>query len=50
MIGLEKTALMEKRRYSFKIGNRVISDLTFDDILDINLYVIRYKLKRGEIS
>ena len=50
MIGLEKTILMEKRRYSFKIGNRVINDLTFDDILDINLYVIRYKLKHGEIS
>ena len=39
---------MEKQ--SLKIGNRVIKNLTLDDIIDIKLYLIRHKLERGEIS
>lgn len=41
---------MEKRRHSLKIGNRVIKNLTLDDIIVIKLYIIRYKLERKEIS
>ena len=39
---------MEK--HSLKIGNRVIKNLTLDDIIDIRLYLIRRKLERREIS
>ena len=31
---------MEKQRHSLKIGNRVIKNLTLDDIIDIKLYLI----------
>lgn len=41
---------MEKQRHSLKIGNKVIKNLTLDDIVDIKLYLIRYKLERREIS
>lgn len=41
---------MEKRRHSLKIGNRVIKNLTLDDIIAIKLYIIRHKLERREIS
>lgn len=41
---------MEKQRHSLKIGNRVIKNLTLDDIIDIKLYLIRRKLERREIS
>lgn len=41
---------MEMRRHSLKIGNRVIKNLTLDDIIDIKLYLIRHKLERKEIS
>lgn len=41
---------METRRHSLKIGNRVIKNLTLDDIIDIKLYIIRHKLERKEIS
>lgn len=41
---------MEMRRHSLKIGNRVIKNLTLDDIIDIKLYIIRHKLERKEIS
>ena len=44
----KKTILMEK--HSLKIGNRVIKNLTLDDIIDIRLYLIRRKLERREIS
>lgn len=51
MTELERTIRMEKQqRHNLKIGNRVIKNLTFNDIIDIKLYVIRYKLKHGEIS
>lgn len=41
---------MEKQKHSLKIGNKVIKNLTFDDIIDIKLYLIRHKLERREIS
>lgn len=41
---------MEKQRHSLKIGNKVIKNLSFDDIIDIKLYIIRCKLERKEIS
>lgn len=41
---------MGKQKYSLKIGNRVIKNLTLDDIIDIKLYLIRHKLERKEIS
>ena len=41
---------MEKRKHSLKIGNKVIKNLTFDDIIDIKLYLIRHKLECREIS
>ena len=41
---------MGKQKHSLKIGNRVIKNLTFDDIIDIKLYLIRHKLERKEIS
>lgn len=42
---------MEKQqRYNLKIGDKTVKNLTFNDIIDIKLYMIRYKLKRGEIS
>lgn len=41
---------MEKRKHSLKIGNRVIKNLTLDDIIDIKLYIIRHKLEHKEIS
>lgn len=51
MTGLEKTIRMEKRqKHNLKLGNKIIKNLTFNDIVDIKLYMIRYKLKRGEIS
>lgn len=51
MIELEKTILMEKQqRHNLKIGNKTIKNLTFNDIVDIKLYIIRYKLKHREIS
>lgn len=40
---------MEKQKHSLKIGNRVIKNLTLDDIIDIKLYIIRHKLERKEI-
>ena len=46
----KKTILMEKQKHSLKIGNRVIKNLTLDDIIDIKLYLIRRKLERREIS
>lgn len=51
MIGLKKKIRMEKRqRHNLKIGNKIIKNLTFNDIVDIKLYMIRYKLKHGKIS
>lgn len=41
---------MEEQKYSLKVGNRVIKNLTLDDIIDIKLYLIRHKLERREIS
>lgn len=41
---------MGKQKHSLKIGNRVIKNLTLDDIIDIKLYLIRRKLERKEIS
>ena len=41
---------MEKQKYSLKVGNKVIKNLTLDDIIDIKLYLIRHKLERKEIS
>jgi len=41
---------MGKQKHSLKIGNRVIKNLTLDDIIDIKLYLIRHKLERKEIS
>lgn len=41
---------MGKQKHSLKIGNKVIKNLTFDDIIDIKLYLIRHKLERKEIS
>lgn len=41
---------MEKQRHSLKIGDKVIKNLTLDDIIDIKLYLVRHKLKREEIS
>lgn len=41
---------MEKRRHNLKIGNKVIKNLTLDDIIDIKLYLIRHKLERKELS
>lgn len=41
---------MEKRRHSLKIGNKVIKNLTLDDIIDIKLYLIRRKLEHEELS
>lgn len=41
---------MEKQKHSLKIGNRVIKNLTLDDIIDIKLYIVRHKLERKEIS
>lgn len=46
----KKTILMEKQKHSLKIGNRIIKNLTLDDIIDIKLYLIRRKLERREIS
>ena len=39
-----------QKRHSLKIGNRVINNLTFDDIVNIKLYLVRHKLELGEIS
>ena len=51
MIGLEKTIRMEKRqKHNLKLGNKIIENLTFNDIVDIKLYVARYKLKHRKIS
>lgn len=51
MTGLKKTIHMEKRqKHNLKLGNKIIKNLTFNDIVDIKLYMIRYKLKHGEIS
>ena len=41
---------MGKQKYSLKIGNKVIKNLTLDDIINIKLYLIRLKLERKEIS
>lgn len=41
---------METQKYSLKVGNKVIENLTLDDIIDIKLYLIRHKLERREIS
>lgn len=41
---------MEQQKYSLKVGNKVIKNLTLDDIIDIKLYLIRHKLERREIS
>lgn len=41
---------MEKQRHSLKIGNKVIKNLSLDDIIDIKLYIIRHKLEHKEIS
>ena len=41
---------MGKQKHSLKIGNKVIKNLTLDDIIDIKLYLIRNKLERKEIS
>lgn len=41
---------MGKQKHSLKIGDRVIKNLTLDDIIDIKLYLIRHKLERKEIS
>lgn len=41
---------MEKQKHSLKIGNRVIKNLTLDDIITIKLYIIRHKLEHKEIS
>lgn len=35
---------------SMKIGNKDLRDLTLDELIDIKLYITRYKLERGEIS
>ena len=40
---------MEKRKHGLKIGDKVIKNLTLDDIIDIKLYLIRHKLERREI-
>lgn len=40
----------KQKKHSLKIGNRVIKNLTLDDIIDIKLYLIRHKLERKEIS
>ena len=50
MTELKKTILMGKQKHNLKIGNRVIKNLTLDDIIDIKLYLIRHKLERREIS
>lgn len=51
MIELEKTIRMgEQQRYNLKIGDKTIKNLTFNDIVDIKLYIIRYKLKHRKIS
>ena len=42
---------MERRqKHNLKLGEKIIKSLTFNDIVDIKLYMIRYKLKHGEIS
>lgn len=41
---------MEKRKHSLKIGDKIIKNLTLDDIINIKLYLIRHKLERREIS
>ena len=41
---------MEKQKHSLKVGNKVIKNLTLDDVIDIKLYLIRHKLERKEIS
>lgn len=41
---------MGMQKHSLKIGNKVIKNLTLDDIIDIKLYLIRRKLERKEIS
>lgn len=41
---------MGKQKYSLKIGNKVIKNLTLDDIIDIKLYLVKHKLERKEIS
>lgn len=41
---------MEKQKHSLKIGNKVIKNLTLDDIIAIKLYITRHKLERKEIS
>lgn len=41
---------MEKQKHSLKVGNKVIKNLTLDDIIDIKLCLIRHKLERREIS
>ena len=41
---------MEKQKRSLKIGNRVIKNLTLDDIIAIKLYITIHKLERKEIS
>ena len=46
----KKTILMEKQKHNLKIGNKVIKNLTLDDVIDIKLYLIRHKLEHREIS
>lgn len=41
---------MEQQKHSLKVGNKVLKNLTLDDIIDIKLYLIRHKLERREIS
>ena len=41
---------MEKQKHNLKIGDKVIKNLTLDDVIDIKLYLIRHKLERREIS
>lgn len=41
---------MEKQKHCLKVGNKVIKNLTLDNLIDIKLYLIRHKLERREIS
>ena len=50
MTELKKTIPMGKQKHSLKIGNKVIKNLTLDEIIDIKLNLIRHKLERKEIS
>lgn len=42
--------MVTQKKHSLKIGNKIIKNLTLDDIIDIKLYLIRHKLERKEIS